>query len=87
VTQRAQRDEVYHAIMDRVGSDADRLPFTLRRIGDCEAPAIVAAAVCAGHRFAAELETAVDIDQSLRHDRPVVGTRTDGRRTACAAPA
>jgi dimethylamine/trimethylamine dehydrogenase len=73
VTQRAQRDGLYHEILNRVGGEADRLPFTLRRIGDCEAPAIIAAAVYAGHRYAAELGVAVDPDDPLRHDRPVVG--------------
>lgn len=73
VTQRAPRDDLYHAILDKAGGDADRLPFTLRRIGDCEAPAIIAAAVHAGHRYAAELEAPVDIDLPLRHDRPVIG--------------
>ncbi|WP_417726259.1 hypothetical protein [Roseovarius sp.] len=38
------------------------LPFSLRRIGDCEAPAIIAAAVHAGHRYARELDTVVDPD-------------------------
>ena len=73
VTQRAQRDELYHEILERVNGEAERLPFTLRRIGDCEAPAIIAAAVYAGHRYAAELDAAVDPDDPLRHDRPVVG--------------
>ena len=73
VTQRAQRDGLYHAILERAGGDAGQLPFTLKRIGDCEAPAIVAAAVYSGHRYAAELETAADSDEPLRHDRPVVG--------------
>jgi dimethylamine/trimethylamine dehydrogenase len=29
----------------------------LRRIGDCDAPAIIAAAVYAGHRYARELDS------------------------------
>ncbi len=73
VTQRAQRDALYHEILDRVGGATDRLPFTLRRIGDCEAPAIIAAAVYAGHRYAEELDTTIDPDDPLRHDRPQVG--------------
>mgnify|MGYP000125560968 CR=1 FL=1 len=32
---------------------------TLRRIGDCEAPGIVAAAVYAGHRYAREIDDPV----------------------------
>jgi dimethylamine/trimethylamine dehydrogenase len=73
VTQRAPRDELYGEIRDRVGGDAGQLPFSLRRIGDCEAPAIVAAAIHAGHRYAVELEATADIDEPFDHDRPVVG--------------
>jgi hypothetical protein len=60
--------------MGKVGGDASALPFTLRRIGDCEAPGIIAAAVYAGHRYASELEAVVDIDEPMQHDRPVVGS-------------
>jgi dimethylamine/trimethylamine dehydrogenase len=70
VTQRAPRDALYGEILDRVGGDAGQLPFSLRRIGDCEAPAIIAAAIHAGHCYAAELEAAVDIDEPFDHDRP-----------------
>lgn len=75
VTQRLQQDELYREILDRVDGDATALPFTLSRIGDCNAPAIVAAATYAGHKFAMELDTIVDIDQPLIHDRVDVGTR------------
>ncbi len=68
-TQRSPNDDLYHEILARVEGDAARLPFTLTRIGDCEAPSIVAAAVHAGHRFAAELDTVQDVDQPLRFDR------------------
>ena len=82
VTQLAQRDELYHRILDRAGGEAGRLPFTLRRIGDCEAPAIIAAAVYAGHRYAEELDAAVDPDEPLRHDRPLVGAVLPASLTA-----
>jgi len=42
-----------------------------------EAPAIIAAAVHAGHRYATELDTMVDNDEPLRHDRPVVAAVMD----------
>lgn len=69
VTQRHPDDALYHEILHGVGGAADDLPFTLQRIGDCNAPAIVAAAVYAGHRYARELDSGIDIDQPLRHDR------------------
>lgn len=93
VTQRTPRDDLYQAIMDRVGGNAEALPFSLRRIGDCEAPAIIAAAVHAGHRYATELDTVVDSDEPLRHDRPVVGAvppdapPAAGAAAVCADPA
>ena len=48
VTARRPNDDLYRALEGRVGS--------LRRIGDCDAPAIIAAAVYAGHRYARELD-------------------------------
>ena len=41
----------------------------IRKIGDCDAPAIIAAAVFAGHRYARVLEEDVDRDNLLRYDR------------------
>jgi dimethylamine/trimethylamine dehydrogenase len=73
VTQRRPKDEVYHEILARVEGDAAKLPFTLTRIGDVDAPAIIAAAVYAGHRYAVELDQIVDIDEPLKHDLPDVG--------------
>ncbi|WP_333712974.1 oxidoreductase [Yoonia sp.] len=71
VTARTPNDALYHALLDAGGGGA--LPFSLTRIGDCEAPGIIAAAVYAGHRYAQELEAGVDIDLPLRHDRVDVG--------------
>lgn len=73
VTQRAPNDALYQEILAKVDGNTDDLPFTLKRIGDCEAPAIVAAATYAGHRYARELDTEVDLDEPLKHDRIDVG--------------
>ncbi|MEM9580998.1 MAG: FAD-dependent oxidoreductase [Pseudomonadota bacterium] len=78
VTQRKPNDALYHDLLETAGGDADELPFTLKRIGDCEAPAIIAAAVYAGHRYARELDDPVDPDQPLRHDRIDVGDTPEG---------
>jgi dimethylamine/trimethylamine dehydrogenase len=73
VGQRAPVDTLYSALRYAAdGSHAD-LPFTLARIGDCEAPAIIAAATYAGHRYAQELEAAVDVDLPMPHDKVDVG--------------
>ena len=73
-TQRRPNDDLYHQILARVEGDASRLPFSLTRIGDCEAPSIIAAAIHSGHRFAAGLDTSPDADQPLLMDRMDVGT-------------
>lgn len=72
-TQRSQNDDLYHDILATVEGDASKLPFTLTRIGDCEAPSIVAAAVYAGHKYATELDSEQDVDLPLKHDRMDVG--------------
>jgi dimethylamine/trimethylamine dehydrogenase len=79
VTQRAPQDGLYQALLDHAKGDAEALPFSLTRFGDCEAPAIVAAAVYAGHRYARELGETVDIDEPLKHDRIDVGETPEGR--------
>ena len=78
VSQRRSNDDLYQKLAER-----EDLPFTLKRIGDCNAPHIIAQAVYAGHRYARELEEAVDIDIPLRHEAVEVGlpeTRPEARR-------
>lgn len=82
VTQRLPNDQLYRDLLDSVEGDATRLPFTLQKIGDCNAPAIIAAAVYAGHRYARELENAPDPDEPLRHDRLDVGNTAEGAHLA-----
>ena len=68
VTARSPRDELYQSLKQRMEGEA-QTPFrSLRRIGDCEAPAIIAAAVYAGHRYARELDTEPDPDVPLRFE-------------------
>ncbi len=71
VTARKPNDALFLDL--KVEAGREDLPFTLTRIGDCEAPAIIAAAVYAGHRYAQELEREVDLDVPMRHDRVDVG--------------
>ncbi|MEX0281201.1 MAG: FAD-dependent oxidoreductase [Arenibacterium sp.] len=71
VTARTPSDALYRAVTEEAGTET--LPFSLSKIGDCDAPGIIAAAVYAGHRYAQELEAEVDIDMPLRHDRSDVG--------------
>jgi dimethylamine/trimethylamine dehydrogenase len=69
VTARTPLDGLYREISGQLESmDAGSVP-TLRKIGDCDAPAIIAAAVYAGHRYARELETDVERSEDIRQDK------------------
>jgi len=69
VTARQPADELYQALRDRIDAGARGAPPTLQKIGDCDAPAIIAAAIFAGHRYARELDAAPDGGGALKHDR------------------
>ncbi len=73
VGQRAPVDDLYTALRYAPDGTHAALPFTLTRIGDCEAPAIIAAATYAGHRYAQELDMAMDIDLPMQHEKIDVG--------------
>jgi len=73
VGQREPVDSLYNALRYEPEGMHASLPFTLTRIGDCEAPAIIAAATYSGHRYAQDLDRAADIDLPMRHDKIDVG--------------
>lgn len=73
VGQRVPEDSLYQSLIATEQGVAGTLPFTLTRIGDCEAPAIIAAAIHAGHTYARELDAPVDVDLPMKHDRVDVG--------------
>jgi dimethylamine/trimethylamine dehydrogenase len=69
VTMRQPEDTLFRELQQRIDNGAAYIPDSLSRIGDCEAPSIIAAAVFAGHRYARELDTEVDPDNRIRYDR------------------
>lgn len=69
VTARTPDDALYQALSGKIEAAGDEAPQSLKRIGDCEAPAIIAAAVYSGHRYARELDVTIDRDNPLKHDR------------------
>ena len=69
VTARRPRDELFHELRRRIDTMAGNASPSLARIGDCEAPAIIAAAIFSGHRYARELDTVVDPDNRIKYDR------------------
>ena len=69
VTARLPNDGLYRALCERLAAGAEGAPKSVCRIGDCEAPAIIAAAVYAGHRYARELESPESSRALVRRDR------------------
>ena len=57
VTARQPNEGLYRSLLERWAAGTESIPRSLRRIGDCEAPAIIAAATYAGHRYARELDS------------------------------
>ncbi len=69
VTARRPDDELYRAVSERMAAGVEGAPGSVRRIGDCEAPAIIAAAVYSGHRYARELDMPESDRSRVPHDR------------------
>lgn len=69
VTTRQPNDGLYTELMGRSIGATDKEPKSIKKIGDCDAPAIIAAAVFSGHRYAREMEEEIDRDNPLKYDR------------------
>ena len=70
VTARAPYDTLYRELEARLETEVDGTPpKSVTRFGDCEARAIIAAAVYAGHRYARELESPDTDPTRVPHDR------------------
>jgi len=69
VTARTPVDSLYSEIAGKLESAPPEAVPTLHKIGDCDAPAIIAAAVYAGHRYARELGTDMEQSDVVRQDK------------------
>ena len=69
VTARQPNDSLYNDLIAHPSFQDGTSFKSLAKIGDCDAPGIIAAAVFAGHRYARELEEDIDRDNPLKHDR------------------
>jgi len=69
VTARIPVDGLYREIAGKLESEPPESVPTLHKIGDCDAPAIIAAAVYAGHRYARELGTDTEQSDVVRQDK------------------
>jgi dimethylamine/trimethylamine dehydrogenase len=68
VTARLPQDDLYYELLQAMESGQAGNTKSIRRIGDCEAPAPIASAVYAGRRYALELDDDSGINYSLRRD-------------------
>jgi len=71
VTSRTPSDSIYRELINTESSS------NIYRIGDCDAPSIIATAIFAGHRFAQEFDESVDRDNPLRYDRVFFAESTE----------
>ena len=69
VTARQPVDNLYQSLESSRQADSDFPIKSITQIGDCYAPAIIASAVFAGHRYARELDSKVNRDQPMKFDR------------------
>ena len=69
VTSRIPEDTLWQALRGRFDDFKSRGGKTLQRIGDCQAPGIIASAIYAGHKAARELGTT---ENEVKRDRVVV---------------
>lgn len=75
VSQRRSNDALYRALKDEIGLEGLKAEGVdaLYRIGDCEAPRLIADAVFSGHRLAREIDSAdPSIPLPFRRERRVV---------------
>ena len=72
VTTRQPNDKLYDELIAHMNSDANKTPFSVSKIGDCNAPSIIADAVFAGHKWARELDHEVDRENPMLYDRVTI---------------
>ena len=72
VTARIPNDELYRQLTVDPEVLADRSIKSVVRIGDCQAPGIIASAVYAGHRLAREMDSFESKDIPFRRERVTI---------------
>ena len=72
VTARIPNDELYRQLTVDPEVLADRSIKSVVRIGDCQAPGIIASAVYAGHRLAREMDSSESKDIPFRRERVTI---------------
>jgi len=77
VTARTPQDSLYGELSEDSGRLADAGILSLAKIGDCDAPSTIAAAVYAGHRMARELGSELAGDVPYRRELPGISAACD----------
>lgn len=72
VTARIPNDTLYRQLTVDTGTLTDRGIKSVKRIGDCRAPGIIAVAVYAGHRLAREMDAPEIKGLSFRRERVTI---------------
>jgi len=72
ITARTPNEQLYQQLQSLAKNNKTQAKIC--RIGDCDAPSIIATAVFAGHRCAQELEETIDSDNPMRYDRVFIET-------------
>ncbi len=70
VTARLPNDELFYETQELIGQ-SDNTVKSLKRIGDCFAPGIIATAVYAGHKYARELDGPDNYHLTVKRDQVV----------------
>ncbi len=69
VTARHPNDALYLTVQHHQQAYPQSCQFQLSKIGDCDAPGLIADATFAGHRYARELDEVIDVDNPMKYDR------------------
>ena len=69
ITARSPNETLYQQLARKLSDGTAGAVKSIHRIGDCEAPAIIASAVYAGHKYAREFDAADAGSYAVRRDR------------------
>ncbi|MEM7293146.1 MAG: FAD-dependent oxidoreductase [Pseudomonadota bacterium] len=69
VTSREPNNALYYSLAEQLEAEQAGRLKSVRHIGDCNAPGIIASAVFSGHRYARELDASIDQANPLKYDR------------------
>ena len=69
VTIRTPNSNLYHALKNLEGNDSRLVNKSIYRIGDCEAPGLIANCIYSGHKLAREIDSSDEDGGYLNRER------------------